>query len=574
VNFRVIKMATIQSNGRIGVLQNFLFENKAALEQIHGIDIDRKKIGNSQGQVDDILGKGTSTALQSILVAAQLRAGVAPEEITKEFNDTTKVMLRDLLVGQGIEAEQVNQFIEDTVHISKGGELAHLYENQANAHTAAIIEGFEPNRQPSQEAKAPPPPPPPEEPETDDLPDGVGTPTEEKPGAVMRAEAPVDEKEVVPPTTAVVGKEVNIGGGLSVFESTETPTEETAVAQAGEEINIGGGFSITMDKEDAVAFAANTEVKTSEPAPVFEEYNIGGGFSVMACHVSGTELPPSPEEITKLFGDAVAHENPDVIGTYTVADVQGMKANDPSPFQQKIIEVVLGKHEERSESDKARQEQIAALREEQSAIGPAMNACIEDTIRAAMKIDDLDKAMVNAKFDFAATIDGKEVRFEDNTKTGGTDSRLSMQQIIDGDIPGISSPYLEPFDYKRVKEAGAEAFHNKMMTSEGYAALFNDYKGSLVRLEGADHVGELPNIAFKEHFDQLDLFDNLRHGEFMGGLRELNTSIAALEESTEQIKGDADSATYVVKQSDLDALANPTEVIAKQDATTPALPQV
>ena len=538
-------MADLISHGKTANIQRPMLDNKDILNKIPGVHIT--DVGGRLGPVDDHMGPKTATALESILIAAGFNKGA-------ELSEKDQGDLADFLAERGMDVEQAKQFAEAAAVITNDPELGAVFRECSKADEAKIREAIVAEKKVQEPAPADQKPEPtsPKEPGTNDLPKGVGTPTEEKPWEVMRAEAPASSGEEPP----------------------ADEHKEIAVALKGEEVNIGNGLSITMDKEDAVAFAANTEVKTSEPAPVFEEYNIGGGFSVMACHVSGTELPPSPEEITKLFGDAVAHENPDVIGTYTVADVQGMKANDPSPFQQKIIEVVLGKHEERSESDKARQEQIAALREEQSAIGPAMNACIEDTIRAAMKIDDLDKAMVNAKFDFAATIDGKEVRFEDNTKTGGTDSRLSMQQIIDGDIPGISSPYLEPFDYKRVKEAGAEAFHNKMMTSEGYAALFNDYKGSLVRLEGADHVGELPNIAFKEHFDQLDLFDNLRHGEFMGGLRELNTSIAALEESTEQIKGDADSATYVVKQSDLDALANPTEVIAKQDATTPALPQV
>ncbi|MCK5384915.1 MAG: hypothetical protein KAJ29_05010 [Alphaproteobacteria bacterium] len=134
----------IQSNGKIAVLQQFMFENRDLLDKISGVDIDPRKIGNSKtGDIDDLLGKGTSTALQSMLIAAQLKAGVDPKEISNEFNDTTKEMLRDLLVEKGINVEQVDQFIEDTVHISKGGELAHIYRGEINVNLGATYKEHE-----------------------------------------------------------------------------------------------------------------------------------------------------------------------------------------------------------------------------------------------------------------------------------------------------------------------------------------------------------------------------------------------------------------------------------------------
>ena len=49
----------IQANGEVAPLQAFLINNAEALNQLEGMDIVATKIGNSQGQPDDMLGKNT-----------------------------------------------------------------------------------------------------------------------------------------------------------------------------------------------------------------------------------------------------------------------------------------------------------------------------------------------------------------------------------------------------------------------------------------------------------------------------------------------------------------------------------
>ncbi len=163
----------IQSDGRIAVLQQFLFENEDLLNKIPGVHIDRTKIGDSAGHIDDLLGKGTSSALESLLIAAQIDAGVTADKITDEFNDTTRKQLRKFLVARGVDAEDVKQFIKDTVCISKNGELAHLYKGLANADQAAIRKAFD-EKQDNNEQKTP-------EPESDEEKKGEKTPETKRP---------------------------------------------------------------------------------------------------------------------------------------------------------------------------------------------------------------------------------------------------------------------------------------------------------------------------------------------------------------------------------------------------------
>ena len=136
-------MAVIQSNGRVAIFQQFLLENREALNKIPGVSVG--DVGGKNGAIDDILGTKTSTALESLLVAAQLHAGKEP---TGEFNDESVKTLRDFLVDtRKMDAAQVNTFVDGLKHISAGGELAELHKGYAKADARAIKEAYEASKQ-------------------------------------------------------------------------------------------------------------------------------------------------------------------------------------------------------------------------------------------------------------------------------------------------------------------------------------------------------------------------------------------------------------------------------------------
>ncbi len=149
----------IQSNGRTGNIQQFMLDNKAALDKIPGVDINTSVlVKNGTNQVDDILGSGTASALESLLYAAQIKARVPADQITSELNDTTKGHLRELLTEQGMGDEIVSKFIKDADAIVNDGELGSYYQSLAKADASAIRKAYE-----ASDVSAEPKPSPPEE---------------------------------------------------------------------------------------------------------------------------------------------------------------------------------------------------------------------------------------------------------------------------------------------------------------------------------------------------------------------------------------------------------------------------
>ncbi|PCI55222.1 MAG: hypothetical protein COB36_06250 [Alphaproteobacteria bacterium] len=128
-----------QANGDVAPLQRFLIDNLEALNKIDGFDLKATDIGNSQGQPDDLLGKNTGTALQTLVLMAQLNAGISPEDATTSYNDDTRKMLEDYLTNElKLDPAATAQFIADTEVISTGSRLAQDYQSSASVETSAL----------------------------------------------------------------------------------------------------------------------------------------------------------------------------------------------------------------------------------------------------------------------------------------------------------------------------------------------------------------------------------------------------------------------------------------------------
>ncbi len=128
-----------QANGDVAPLQRFLIDNLDAFNKIDGFDLKATDIGNSQGQPDDLLGKNTGTALQTLVLMAQLSAGVSPEDATTSYNDDTRKMLEDYLTNElKLDPTATAQFIANTEVISTGSRLAQDFQNSASVEASSL----------------------------------------------------------------------------------------------------------------------------------------------------------------------------------------------------------------------------------------------------------------------------------------------------------------------------------------------------------------------------------------------------------------------------------------------------
>ena len=128
-----------QANGDVAPLQRFLIDNLEAFNKIDGFDLKATDIGNSQGQPDDLLGKNTGTALQTLVLMAQLSAGVSPEDATTSYNDDTRKMLEDYLTNElKLDPTATAKFIADTEVISTGSRLAQDFQSSASVEASSL----------------------------------------------------------------------------------------------------------------------------------------------------------------------------------------------------------------------------------------------------------------------------------------------------------------------------------------------------------------------------------------------------------------------------------------------------
>lgn len=101
----------VQANGHVAALQTVLIDHLEALDLEN---ITASDIGNSAGNPDDILGNGTSTALQQLALKAQSSIGGAtPENTTVEYNEQTLENVKDYMLAAQVPEETVNAFIEE-----------------------------------------------------------------------------------------------------------------------------------------------------------------------------------------------------------------------------------------------------------------------------------------------------------------------------------------------------------------------------------------------------------------------------------------------------------------------------
>ncbi len=117
-----------RGNGDVAAMQELLINN---LDKIGGLPT-AEQIGGKDGQPDDLLGHYTATALQTVVLSAQVSSGV--ENPTLELNDTTKPMVEAYLLNKGITEEEVTSFMRHAESLS--GNLNNAYTTLASVdHT-------------------------------------------------------------------------------------------------------------------------------------------------------------------------------------------------------------------------------------------------------------------------------------------------------------------------------------------------------------------------------------------------------------------------------------------------------
>ncbi len=107
---------TVHANGHVAALQAVLINNLDAL-QLEGITA--QTIGNAAGEPDDLLGNGTSTALQQLAIKAQASiGGVASADTTIEYNAETIANIKDYMLAANVPEDAVNSFVNEAQLLS------------------------------------------------------------------------------------------------------------------------------------------------------------------------------------------------------------------------------------------------------------------------------------------------------------------------------------------------------------------------------------------------------------------------------------------------------------------------
>ena len=116
-------MADTQANDVI-LLQQVLIDN---LDKLGFRSITANKIGDREGVPDGILGNGTSTALHTLAIMAQIEAGVEPDKITTGYNEDSAPLVT-AYVEKYAGPEAAAQFSGSIKSVFPSGEFNRDYD--------------------------------------------------------------------------------------------------------------------------------------------------------------------------------------------------------------------------------------------------------------------------------------------------------------------------------------------------------------------------------------------------------------------------------------------------------------
>ena len=124
-------MAIKQSNGRVADIQDVLIHNLTAL----GLQTRADEIGNAQGQPDDMMGAGTSRALEELMFRAQLWAGVPEDSIHSGYTaQSLKILEKYMSDHAGLDRADIQMFIDQIQSLDAA-------DNGQSAFDASYITG-------------------------------------------------------------------------------------------------------------------------------------------------------------------------------------------------------------------------------------------------------------------------------------------------------------------------------------------------------------------------------------------------------------------------------------------------
>ncbi|MCB9977246.1 MAG: hypothetical protein H6858_06590 [Rhodospirillales bacterium] len=96
------------SHGRVGIIQNILSQNSAALELSTRPETYMKGTG---GAATDTMTPATCMALEELVVRAQLAKGVELSAVSHEYDDTTIAAVEEYMRSKGMNQQDINRFV-------------------------------------------------------------------------------------------------------------------------------------------------------------------------------------------------------------------------------------------------------------------------------------------------------------------------------------------------------------------------------------------------------------------------------------------------------------------------------
>jgi hypothetical protein len=582
---------TIQSNGRIGVLQQFMLDNREKLNEIPGVsfekgvlvknertEVDGQIVKVPTDKVDDILGSGTATAIESILIAAGLPEGSA-------FDADAQKKLSEFLIKNGMDEATVAAFTKDVGVVLNNKDLGPYYQSLAKADSMAINKAIQPD---AALVKAP---------------ELATAPTDPVDVVAEEAREPAEETPPTKDTKGSEGYRSNQGGMYAVDEQDKNPIPEDA------------RFKSTMALNPETLVNRDGQVVTPEPKPVWEEYGLDSmwgplhepvkveqaqptlkGEEMMFVHnshpkhadiVEGSHKPVISPELTSIVGafkDADSNNSPAALDVtqkgdlaLTKADIDIMKVGEPDARQLAVIALFEQQHAARIEANPEfikLNKEIAEIETGKSAHRDDLQACLKNFKATAMILDDVrgkyieDKDNADQKLWIDAVIDGKEERLE-----------LSLNDIRNDNIPGVG--YFEFMDRANVEEAFYAQFYpavdrNLMRDSKAYAEQVAQFNQDSERLIGKGNITDTPINSFaKKQGEVLFAFwgPEKTGGEFDDIMRKKTpvsdgrAELIDIKALAKQMEQNIDQGVYIVKQTDIAAMMSKNEMLAQSDAT-------
>ena len=257
-------MAIMTKNDTVTDIQNFWTAD--ALEKV-GIDMKTTDFNNhTTGVPDGLLGGGTSTLLQTLIILAQKEAGIDEANITTELTDDNFQHIATLLEGRGFSGDEVSAYMDSMIELVSDTNLTALYDEKATVSVADANTKIDHSKLPVAE-------PEPVAPNTG-------------PGPIMLSTTDLDEESFADslfcdadqnPFEEIIGiniADVNLSGDTGHFTQVAT-TESAANEPVGETINMTTDYYEKLSHAENITDSMQAKIDAFPAALELAQKNAG-----------------------------------------------------------------------------------------------------------------------------------------------------------------------------------------------------------------------------------------------------------------------------------------------------------